>query len=283
MHSDGFKEQQIADALGIALSTLKIHVKGSLIDEGKIPDKRLGTSWTDLSNEAVKKLIDMHNRGMTLQYIGNFFGFTREYARIIIKDIRAVHGDEVLRKEELYTVPQAAKCLQCTKGRLRQVLEEIKCPKKGVMAYLITHETLNQLRNFLTSRQKKVCPLCSKEFQCRCMSETYCKECKKRENFSFLRREHHNRNPRFFQEGWIKAVNEALQKQQIPPNEQWLRPCMAEKRAGITSMQLNFLKTRGVVVTQNHPTRKNKIGNPVSLYSASQMDIIRRVRCAHAN
>lgn len=302
LRKKGLTSKQIARTLSITQGAVE-HTAHMLLNNGSVDrlprgpkqqqrksnkKKKRGRKppfWHNLNTSLSKKIISMRKRRETLDDIGKALGGkTKQWAQQIIRDMKALHGEEIFLPapaEKLYTCAEAALEIPCSWHILRTLCEsgEISFMRRGRgKGYLLTQQSIDQLREHPAITGEKTCVVCGETFICppsypgtKTCSPT-CRDVRK----NAVRLERMNSTPTLDTLlGWRKVVFQQLLHHKTPKCEEWITIREAAVMTGLTQSQIRLLKNRHIVSASPHPSRTWRGLKPLVMLARSEMIIVR--------
>lgn len=290
LRARGLSEADVAEDLGLAVATIEKCFPLPATERRSLEGKtRRSTVW-DINCDRVKTIVSLVNRAATLKEIGEVLDVTRERVRQLIGEVISIHGGAVFEKKDerekkVWTISEAASELgvsRYTVARLCRtgvvVLERRSTSE--LSAFVIDEENLAQLRLHRFVTGQRTCEICGDGFvvERRSWARKVCdkESCLKKR--SVRRRAVCADKETILQSvrGWHKEVFLALTAGSFSEKAGLLALGLAAKCAGISNMQLSWLRKRNMVSVREDLTRTWR-ERPVTLYLASEMEEIRRV------
>lgn len=275
LRNQGCRNHEIADKLQIPYAKVS-YIAHRLIASGRI--QPITNFWRDLSNERTQLIIAMAKDKTTLEQIGETLGgFTREYARVVIKRMKRVHGEEIFKPERQTLTPtNAAHILHTTLSVFKNLCEQAGIPliKRGRRTCLIDLADVEKLRFLLEGQRTRKCVVCKQAFST-FTRRTICDQ-------NRCRRER-NRLRRFVVASidsltnWRRDLLLKLKGHRIPDNEKWLTEGEACQLTGLHRQRLIYLRSRKLLQTRRHPSRRWKGNQMIALFARSELQILKRV------
>lgn len=278
--NDGSTSEQICDVLSLKASYVYTHIHQLVKDNLIAPRRRKNSAGCqDLNGERPQIIIKMVKEGRSLKEIGDVLSVTRERARQLVKEIKALHGQEVFRiTDPFYGTKEVARELGVSRDLIVRVLLDIRAKPdedgknstRTCRAFVITGKELQEIREH--SRLVGICQICGKAFNKKDRggrSVTCSNSCCQKMRF--------RRRKALFSEGtknilflpWHKELKMAIQKCRPNKNEHWVNVGKACLVSGLSRMQIHWLGRRGIVVTKLDPVNKWRDGRSVALYPLS--------------
>lgn len=277
----------IASVLGISKSLVS-RLTAPLIKAGRISHRHKGikrvAAWRDLGDDRTKMIVGMVRRYATLQNIGDALGVSRERARQLVKKISAEHGEHLFTSDKTFwTVPEAADELKTSASIISAICSagEVSCRRRGTIidrkkgTWLIDSDSLEVLRNHPRVTRQRVCVICGATFS---KSDRHGLTCSDscRDKRRLQTRYCHERPTPDRLRGWHMELYIRLQSHCLPEHENWLTIFEAQRRTGLSPMQLFYLRIRNIVTIRPHPAKTWR-GKPVATYATSEVDIAQQV------
>lgn len=294
LRQDGYATEEIAKLTGYSVKSIR-YLAHQLILAGRTVPLRRGTKsssgfWHNLEDERTQTITKMVQQRATNKEIGVAFGYTREWARLVINDMREEHGETIFVSDNsTWTPGEAADELEVASHIIIDLCRsgEIPATRRGESSYLISEESMRLLRVHPRVIRKEHCLICERMFTLdeRKHKRVVCssKKC--------LAGYHRQRRAAFLArgitfaslKGWRREVWQKLQTHHLPQKEQWLPFVAALQKSGLSQMQLSHLRECKIITTRPHPVKKARTGRPAALYAASEMKIIRKVFRKYTN
>ncbi len=280
LRQQGFRNSEIIAKLGSPRKAITKRIS-RLIGQGRLERRSGGQPAIPLDRESgrFKAIVALTREGAILDEIGEALGgLSRERARQLRNKIIKIHGPEVLRPpEKRWTTAEAAGDLNVLSKTFWGIASELKLGRRQGRVRIFTRQDLDQIRAHLESRRRSICQVCGKEFfhdgshpRIVCNEKT----CQKKRRWLL------SNTPVKPEElkGWRKELWDALREHVIRANERWLVRSEAARRAELSEMQFEYLRTKGFLTVRNHPTLvASRSGKPVRLYASSEIAIVRRL------
>lgn len=226
------------------------------------------------------KLIEQSLReNWTLKETGAKLGVTRERAR----QLRRIYISRypTPEPEANLCVQQVADQIGANSALIRRIVQEKQLGRRRGMSQIIfSEEEAKQVQEAYLQAIRRTCENCGKVFfrasgggRTRTNHRYYCsKECQS--TFHNLRYVRGKADPLTPQTATVwKQLVEVLDPNR-PPETEFVTAKQARDLTGASTMQLTYLRYRGIIRTQDHPTRK-RMGTPYRLYSKSDIQTLR--------
>jgi len=184
-------------------------------------------------------------------------------------------------QSEIYPFSRGRQDTENHSGRTQNALPSRRHSLKvaGKKCLLVDKSDLSRIRKLLPKRNPRCC-ICGRFLKrmSRGSRPSFCRDkCRKeydRRRFRAYTREKASAGSL---QGWHRDLLTALQTHTLPRDEVWLSQNDAKKCAGISGMQLIWLRIRGIVSVKRHPF-KTWHGQNVCIYTSSEMYLIRKER-----
>ncbi len=281
----GDRNREIAHALAIDMTAVRRLVR-HLVRQKRIAPRRRGRkSSFDLESRRMRILIAMRLRGESLKKIGKRLGISGTWAHQLLGQAKRVAPERFASENRRWhTVEEAAAILHRPYQFLCQVLRTYRIVRKKANRYLLNAKAMARLRVCICKADQetlqRTCRVCRKPFVARKKSEgRYVPLC------SMICRKQYQNELRYHPPPPEKqtkmskrhaALWERLQGHVIPANERWLALYQASTCAGVSVMVIEWLRIRGFVTVQPHPTRRYH-GRAMNTFAKSEMRIVRKV------
>lgn len=273
------KEYQVANARALLIATRRTK---------KFSGSAKSGFWRDLNHEKTQLVISMVKQRATLEQIGFALKTTREHVRQTINRITKCHGSHIFEAEVcFYGLAQVSEMVGVSRQVIRNLCQRgvVSCKRRSTACsseYLFDRDSLEILRAHFAQRQNATCPVCKEKilpkprncFYSTCGSQSCKKRWRHQKRAELLGSKTTVSSLRL---PWQKEVFLRLQNHIMPASEKWLLHSDAAVAAGIGPCQLWYLGKRGVITVAQDPVLRGRTGNPLKLYSASQMAIIKQV------
>lgn len=232
---------------------------------------RMSKSTQKDSEERDKVIIRLTRAGLNLRQIGEVLGISRERVRQLRDRIVRKNGLVVFAGDSpvVFTLKGAASHVGISVSTLRRLLSQKGAPSSKIGRRVFVD--LSQLGVFV-ERLKKPCIVCGTLFL-PFGNQLVCSDpCREERNKITLSRPAEEKNLK----GWRLILAGELKEHSLRQDEEWVTYKEAYRRAGISRMQLDYLRMSGFLAIRSHPTRRWH-GRPVHVYAVSELEVVRRV------
>ncbi|MDO8512457.1 MAG: sigma factor-like helix-turn-helix DNA-binding protein [bacterium] len=290
LRARGLSEADVAKDLGMTTATIEKYFPLPVTERQSCVGTTGRSTVRDINCDRVRTIILLVNRTATLKEIGEAFNVTRERARQLISEVKSIHGESVFqrkdeREKKVWTISEAASELGVSKNTVARlcrtgVVVFERRSTSELSAFVIDEENLAKLRCHPLVTGKCTCEICGDGFVVGrrslarkvCDKESCVKERNVRRRAVCVDKETTLQSV----QGWHKEVFLALTARLFSEEAGLLTLGLAAKCAGISNMQLSWLRKRNMVNVREDAIRTWR-GRPITLYLVSEMKEIRRV------
>lgn len=284
----GYTNRQIAAKLKLCESSVQ-SIACALFREQRIARRHDPFSTVkDLTRPRAQTILKMIKERATLKEIGHELGgLTRQRVYQLVSKIVHLHGREILKpSEHLWTARDIAENLNLPYDKVTKLCRKGVIPyqQRGKGIYLIdSTKHLKALKQHPLITGKRTCKSCGKTYfyehgsgegsRSVCPSKKCLKEWRRYRRAAYAQQQPTLDSLR----SWHRELWQKLQCHRVPTNEEWMTITAAQKRTKLSSTQIDWLRHRNMVRTQPHPTKPWHDNQPVQLFAASEMEIVREV------
>ncbi len=282
LRKQGYRNKAIAAKLKVPFHRVMETVSG-LVEDGVVESRWPRAKWTDKGSKEFQQVVELLKSGATLAAIGDVLHVTRERVRQIREKIRKRYGDRVVepRPQPYVTVREAARQLGTDPGPLRKLLQQnglLTKNDRGTWVVLRSHLRLKKVTEHPHVTQRQKCKYCGKTFRLKHRAQQVCSaRCIQAHRQESRQRTLASSPAEDNLAGWHKELWLRIQRHRPPEQDQWLTLTQASARCGLTSIQVNWLRLRKVLNCGRSETLFWR-DQPVHLYRASEIDIVRQCR-----
>lgn len=292
MYLDGLSYKEISNRVGLTTETVYKHIilpaisRGEILSRPRKKRKSLLREADGTMTELSRSILNLRKQGSSQRAIGRIFSVSGERVRQQLRSIVDYFGVDFLEQSAVSFTEVVRRIKGLNQVNLRQICQS------GEVSYIqnihtrkkfFTPDDLGRLEEYINRKKQRTCSVCGKAYALpyiptdRKPARTYCD---RKGSCYYIYRQRHirlNLNQESLK-GWRKAVYLRLKDglDSIDDNE-WIGLKEACNISGLTYMQVIHLAKQGIVVT--HPSaNRTWRGQPVTLYSSTQAEIIRQVR-----
>lgn len=280
----GLSNTKIADLLKVPFSAVTYSIR--VLTRGEKIEPRPSGGFQKNRQEREELIARMLRERATQQEMGKAMGdLTRQRVNQLV---RGYNLSPPLPNSPYCTTPEAAKILHVGRHDIAKFCREGKLPfrRRGESSsYLIPRKDIEDVKNKIAAIRgfEKICSICGKtfiiQFPCSAKRKICSKQC-------FKERNRRQRAACFRSAPTVESLRGkprilfeklgSISCRTLPDNERWLTQAEASRETGITAAQLNWLRRRQILTTRPHPTKRWR-NQPVALYAASELKIVRKV------
>ena len=206
--------------------------------------------------------------------IGAAVGVTGACIQHIHQRILDDYGEDAIGPSPYLSAQELRDALKIPIGWVYDALHAGAVPfHRGAQNRLYVHESdIERLKQACAPR-RGTCAICGEEFIVVNHRVTCSARCwKKYFEEKFVRVRGTKPNPRRAIP-WHRELMARLDEVPARENEEWLTLTEAKRRSGLSQMRVIWLGVRTIIHTRPDPVRRNRLGKPITLYSANELDV----------